>query len=263
MAAFSPAQYDTVINDLKSGLNTLSTKLGDIGPTSNQAAGRWYVTELMAQGILWCANKVIEIGEWILEKIIELMEGVGAPFIMFVSAKQWQDVRSTASSVAGELKVETLPAPKTWFGTGAAAYGRQVKPQADAANRLGILADKVSVSLGVCAAAGAAFYIALGVIVIKFIIAMIAVIAAFESVAFSWAGAALMVEEAGVNTTMIVAAVTTLVAMLTTQASQMAVIHGEAREMSNFGTQWPDAAPDHFGDATVTDGDADWSLNNQ
>ncbi|MGC4749923.1 hypothetical protein ACLQ28_30315 [Micromonospora sp. DT201] len=59
----------------------------------------------------------------------------------------------------------------------------------------------------------------------------------------------------------IIAAVGALVAVLGAQASQMVVLHGEAIDVSAFpGGKWPNATPSQFSDATVKDGDADWSL---
>jgi hypothetical protein len=41
----------------------------------------------------------------------------------------------------------------------------------------------------------------------------------------------------------------------------MVVLHGEAIDASTFPAgHWPNATPAQFSDATVTDGDADWSL---
>ena len=126
---------------------------------------------------------------------------------------------------------------------------------------IGTLSDKTAVALNTCAVAGAAFYLALVVVLIKFIAATITALVALGSVVFSWAGAALIVEEAAVNTGMSIAAVGGLVAVLGAQASQMVVLHGEAIDGSTFpGGHWPDATPGQFSDATVKDGDADWSL---
>jgi hypothetical protein len=52
-----------------------------------------------------------------------------------------------------------------------------------------------------------------------------------------------------------------LTALLGAQASQMTVLHGEAVDGGVFPHgHWPDATTTNFSDATVTDGDADWSL---
>jgi hypothetical protein len=78
---------------------------------------------------------------------------------------------------------------------------------------------------------------------------------------FSWAGAAIIVEEAGVNSALIWAAIGSLTAALATQAPQLISLHGEAIDNSFFpGGHWPDPVTSAFSDATVTDGDADWSL---
>lgn len=114
--------------------------------------------------------------------------------------------------------------------------------------------------LGICAAAGLAFYLVIGIILVKFIVAMVGVIAAIGSVAFSWAGVALAVEEAGVNTGLIIAAVTTLTAVLGAQAQQLVTLHGEAVDNSAFpGGHWPDPTAGSYNDGSVKDGTASWS----
>ena len=95
----------------------------------------------------------------------------------------------------------------------------------------------MAVQLGVCAAAGLAFYIALGVIVVKFIAAMATAIAAFGTAVFSWAGLLLVVEEAAITPAMIIAAVSGLAVVL--GASSNAMIQTRT-SMANFpGANWP------------------------
>jgi hypothetical protein len=131
----------------------------------------------------------------------------------------------------------------------------------EAAARIGAISDKTAMALTVCAASGLAFYLALGIILVKFIVAMATAIVALGSVVFSWAGAGLLVEEAAVNTGLIIGAITTLVALLGAQATQMSVLHGEAGDGGVFsGGRWPTAVTGDFSDATVTDGTASWSI---
>ena len=74
-------------------------------------------------------------------------------------------------------------------------------------------------------------------------------------------GAALIVEEAGVNSSLIWAAIGALTAVLATQAQQLIGLHGEAIDNSVFpGGRWPDPTTASYRDGTVRDGDADWSL---
>jgi hypothetical protein len=117
---------------------------------------------------------------------------------------------------------------------------KAVKDQPTAATKVGTSADKVANALTFSAVAGLAFYVAIGVILVKFIISAVATIAAVGSIVFSWAGALLIVEEFTVNSSLIIAAVTTLVAALGTQAQQMTTVEGEARDNSAYpGGHWP------------------------
>ncbi|KOX08629.1 MULTISPECIES: hypothetical protein [Micromonospora] len=259
--SFTLAQYEATMDKLSSKMTDLSDKLDKVDPTVRRAVDRWFITQGIADRLIWVGNKLLELGSAILDKIAELLKGAAAPVTFFFTASEWQGVRGLATDVSGELKPEQLGVARVWHGQAADAYIKQIKPQSDAAARIGVIADKTATALNTCAVAGLAFYVALAVILTKFIIATIAALAALGSVVFSWAGAALIVEEAAVNTGMIIAAVSTLTAVLGAQASQMVALHGEAIDASAFpGGNWPDAAPGHFSDATVTDGDADWSL---
>jgi hypothetical protein len=258
---FSTAQYEAAINKLTLGLDDLSAKLQQVGPTAEAAATRWYIPRSVADDIIWLGEKILELGSWLLDKISELLKGAAAPVVMFTTAWDWEDMRGLASGVAGQLLPEALTVGRTWHGTAADAYSKQIKPQSDAAARIASMADKTALTLTACAVAGLAFYIALGVILVKFIAALVAALAALGTAVFSWAGAALIVEEAGVNTGLVIAAVAALTTVLSAQATQMVVLHGEAVDAGTFPAgQWPNATPGQFSDATVTDGDADWSL---
>jgi hypothetical protein len=241
--AFNSAQYEAVTAKLSSGLQDLSGKLKEVGPKAESTANHWYVPSPVADALIWVANKIIELGSWILNKISEILEGVAAPVVMFSTAMDWQDsVRGAASLVAAETAPEALVAPRHWSGEAATAYTTSVKGQPTVATQIETSADKVAGALNICAVAGMAFYVAIGVILVKFIAATIAAIVALGSVVFSWAGAGIIVEEAGVNTGLIIAAVATLTAALGAQAQQMAVIEGEAQDNSAFpGGHWPDA----------------------
>jgi len=257
----SLAQYEAAIDKLSTGTRDLESKLQQIGPAAHAAANRWYVNRAIADKIIDLANKMIELGSKILDKIIELLKGLVAPIYMTLNSMDWMEIKRFATGVAGRLKPEGLTVDLRWQGAASEAYVKQIKPQAEAAARIGTIADKTAVSLVICAGAALAFYLALGVIVVKFIAALITAIAAFGSAVFSWAGAAIIVEEAGVNTALILGAVGTLLAVLGAQAKEMVTLQGEANDMSAFpGGSWPNATTANFSDATVKDGDADWSF---
>lgn len=258
--AFSEAQFQAAVDKINSGMSDLSGKIGQIRPTAEAAVDHWYIPGFVADAVLWLADKAISLAKAVWDKIAELVKGVAAPIYFFKYAFDWEDIRGLASGVSGELNPAVLPAGKRWKGAAEVAYSKIIPLQAGAGTRIGTIADKTAVALGICAAAGLAFYLALGIIVVKFIIAMVGVIVALGSVAFSWAGVALAVEEAGVNTGFIIAAVTTLTAVLGAQAQQMVTLHGEATDASTFpGGRWPDPTTGSYSDGSVKGGTANWS----
>ncbi|MGQ0839136.1 hypothetical protein [Actinokineospora sp.] len=258
---FSEAQFNEVVTKINQGMNDLSGKIGEVPQAANAAMDHWYIPGFIKDAIRWCAEKITELATWIWNKIKEVLVGVAAPVYFFKYAFDWQDIRGIANGVTGQLKPEAMPASQVWSGSAATAYKAQIKPQGDAANKLSVIADKTATALQISAAAGLVFYVAIGAILVKFIVAMVAAIAAFGSAVFSWAGAAIIVEEAGVNSALIWAAVGALTAALAAQAQQMIVLHGETIDASFFpGGKWPDPLAAGYSDGTVRDGDADWSL---
>lgn len=257
----SEVQYRQVIDSIYSGLGELSVKIQQVGPVAETAANRWYVPPATAEAIIWLGDKMIELASAILAKVQELIAGAYAPAMMFKYAWEWQDIRILATGVAGELQPGALSVDRRWTGDAADAYVGAITPQSEAAARIGAISDKTAMALTVCAASGLAFYVAVGIILVKFIVAMATAIVALGSVVFSWAGAGLIVEEAAVNTGLIIGAITALVALLGAQATQMSVLHGEAGDGGVFsGGRWPTAVTGDFSDATVTDGTANWSI---
>lgn len=258
---FSQAQFTEAVRTLNSGLDDLSGRINAVPPAANAAMDHWYIPDFIKDAIAWCAEKIRELANWIWNKIKEVMRGVAAPVLFFTYAFDWQDIRGIANGVTGRLKAEAMPSVNSWTGSAATAYKAVIRPQGDAAGRIATISDKTATALTVCAAAGLAFYVAIGVILVKFIAAMATAIAAFGSAVFSWAGAAIIVEEAGVNSGLIWAAIAALTAALGAQAQQMVTLHGEAVDTSTFpGGTWPDPTTAAYQDGTVTDGDADWSL---
>jgi hypothetical protein len=137
-----------------------------------------------------------------------------------------------------------------------------MKTHSDAAARCGTISDKAAISLTVCAAGGLAFYVALGVIVVKLIVEFAGAIIAVGSGVFSAVGAFVVITDAGITSGMIWAAVGALTALLGAQATQMVVMHGEATDGNMFpGGRWPVPGVQNFSDASMRDGDTtDWYL---
>jgi hypothetical protein len=190
------------------------------------------------------------------------LKGVAAPVYFFNYAFDWEDIRGLANGVTGQLKPEAMAAANSWTGPAATAYKGIIKPQGDAANKIATISDKTATALQICAGAGLAFYVAIAAILVKFIVAMVTAITALGSAVFSWAGAGIVIEEAGVNSAMIWSAIALLTTALGAQAQQMIGLHGEAIDNSSFpGGKWPDPITGSYKNGSVKDGAADWSLN--
>jgi len=259
---FSEAEFNATIDNINSGMVDLGGKIDALPGIAHSAVDHWYIPGFIKDAVKWAAEKICDLARWLWDKITEVLKGVAAPVYFFKYAFDWQDIRGIASGVVGRAKPEVLTASTQWTGSAATAYGKVIKPQGDAANKIATIADKTATALTLCAASGLVFYLAIAAILVKFIAAMVTAAAAFGSAVFSWAGAALIVEEAGVNSALIWAAIGALSAALGTQASQLAALHGEAVDNSFFpGGHWPVATTGGYSDGTVTDGDADWSLD--
>ncbi|MGW4898666.1 hypothetical protein ACWEQL_41505 [Kitasatospora sp. NPDC004240] len=230
------------MTELTSGTNKLNTKLGQVRPAALQATDHWYIPQKVADGIMWLADQVVSIGKGILNTVLDLLKGVVAPIYMFNYGLDWKNMRGEAKAVADEIRPEVRPTNRTWKDDAADNYADAAAMQKDAAARVGDISDKIGTSLLICAVAAMAFYVAVLAIVVKLVAATIAAIVAFGSAVFSWAGAAIIVEEAGVNTAVLATAGTALLAVLGTQANEFVTLSGEAADPSGFPNgKWPDA----------------------
>ncbi|PRY24021.1 hypothetical protein [Pseudosporangium ferrugineum] len=259
---FSQAQYEAVIREIETGLKTFEGQLAQVIPAANSAAGRWYVPPPVAEGFKWIAEKTVEVGKAILDWFIDLLKGAVAPIFMFIDSWRWMDIKGKANGVATDLSTQNLVVDDTdWSGKSRDAYLAAAGAQSSAAARIGSIAGSTSLNLLACAGAGLAFYIVLAGVLAKFIAALAVSIAGMGSGIFSGPGIALFLEEVGVNTTVIVTATSTLAAFLGAQVAAMITLHGDAVDPSSFPNGvWPMSNTSQYSDATVKDGDADWSL---
>jgi hypothetical protein len=258
---FDRAEYQRIADSLVAGADDLHGLLARVPGAVGAGLAAIDAPAPVRHAIAWCADELVSLTAGALDTIVELLRGAVAPILFFDTAYRWETVRGTATGVAGTLDPAHLPATGAWSGEAAAAYARVVKPQGDAAARVGAVADKVALTLVAGATAGLTFYVAVGIILAKLIAAIVAALAAFGTAALSAAGIAIILEEAAVTPALLTAAVSALVAVLGTQAAQLVILHGEAADTAAFpGGSWPAATADRYADATVTDGDADWSL---
>ncbi|MFF3261058.1 hypothetical protein [Streptomyces sp. NPDC002932] len=242
--AFNVAQTQATTEKLNTGVTTMSAKLDLIGPAVEKAMNHWYIPDAIAKPVIWAANKLIELGSWILDKVVECLKGVAAPVMFFLDAQDWQgpSIRGKVSGVAGNVAGDALKAPLSWTGDAATVYTKAVAGQPIAATQIETTSDKLATALTLCAVAGAAFYLALLAVLIKAILVMIAAAAAAATGVGAPVGFAAAVGEALSDAGIITGLVVTLVGVLTAQGGQMAVAKGEANDNSAWRDgKWPSA----------------------
>ena len=259
---FSQAQYEAVIREIESGLKTFEGQLAQVIPAANSATGHWYVPPPVAEGFKWIAEKTVEVGTAILRWFRDLLKGAAAPIFMFIDSWRWMDTKGIVNGVAADLTTQNLIVDDSkWSGRARDAYLAAAGAQSSAAARVGSIAGSTSLALLGCAGAGLAFYIVLAAVLAKLIAALAVSIAGMGSGIFTAPGITLFLEEVGVNTAVIVGAVSTLGAFVAAQVTAMITLHGDAVDPTSFPNgAWPKSNTGQYSDATVKDGDADWSL---
>lgn len=244
---FSQAQYEAATNKINQGMADVSRKIDQIVPAAQAGVDHWYIPGFVKDAVLWLAQEAVGIAQNLWNKITDLLKGVAAPVAFFFDAFDWENLRGLAAGVAGEISPSVMPSSRHWTGDAQEAYAKIMPAQSTAATRIATIADSTGTALDVCAAAGVAFYVALGVIVAQFVIAMVGVIAALGSVAFSWAGVGLAVGDTTVSAGLIITAVAALGVVLTAQSQQMVSLHGQAIDDAAFpGGKWPDPHTDTY-----------------
>ena len=242
--SFSVAEFQSVVDKINAGMDDISAKMDEIPKVANSTIDHWYIPDFVAEGIVWLAEKMLDLAQKIWDKVVEVLKGVAAPVYFFTYAMDLNDVSTNAERIVANLGDADMAGSEDWSGKGADAYRRQLSPQRDAAAELGHIAEQMKSSLIVASVAGLGFYLGLGVIIVKFIAAMVAAIAALGSVVFSWAGAGLIV----------------LLALLGGQVKEMGSLQNAASSDKFPGGRWPKGHSGQYSDASVKDGDNDWSL---
>ncbi|AEI11439.1 hypothetical protein [Cellulomonas gilvus] len=240
-STFTPTLHQAAVDELRGTVSALSDRLHEVRSALDSAVSRWGVPGWLADGLAWCTERMLDLGRTVLTRTGELLEGAAAPVRFFLRAYDWStQVGAPASAVASAVHPNALRAPLSWTGDAATTYKAAVAGQAAAASQVQSISSAVTVSLGACAVAGLAFYVALGVIVAKFLAAATAAVVALGSVVLSWAGLLLIVEEAAVNLGMITAAVATLVATQGAAAAALVNITNASGAHNGFpGGHWP------------------------
>lgn len=235
------SQYQSVADQLQSGVVKLSQKSAELRPTAKKAGDKWYIPQKMADAIVWIAEKLEGVVKWVLEKIEDALKAILAPATLFMKSLDWMnDIKPPASTVQGHTDFKALKAPLQWEGSAATTYTNAVRGQSSAAGRVSAIAESVSMSCAICAGAGLLFYISLAAIVVKLIAATVAAIGALMTGVGAPVAAGIFLEEAAVDSTAVWAAVGGLSAALGTQVEELLRIKSETQAPSDFpGGRWP------------------------
>jgi hypothetical protein len=244
---FNQTEYDAVIDKINSAIGDLKARIQEVIPAAEAGIDHWYVPAEVGAVVLALADKVVNVATTFLDKVVELLDGAGAPIMFFGKACDWTDVKGLTTSVTGELNPSVMPSHRHWSGAAQQAYTSMIPAQTAAATRLSAVSDSMTDVLDVCAGAGLAFYTVIGIIVGQFVVALVGVISALGSVAFSWAGVALAIEEASLGPAAIATALSALVAVLGAQTTAMNTLHSQVVDNSTFpGGKWPDPATSDY-----------------
>jgi hypothetical protein len=259
---FSVAQYEAVISEIEQGTKTFQAKLAEVVPAAESVSSQWYVAEVIGEMLQWIAQKTVELGNEILNFILDVLRGATAPIFMFIDAYKWTDFKAAANGVAADVTTQNLVIDDSdWSGKGHNAYLGAAAAQSTAAGRIGSIAKTTSDNLLLCAGAGLAFYIVVAGVIAKLIVEVVAATTAISTAVFSALGAMIFLESGVVNVTVIASAVGILATFLGAQVHALVPLHGDAADPTSFPNgAWPKSNSAQYNDATVKDGDADWSL---
>lgn len=224
---------------------------------------------LFVRLVLRISEKIVEWGQKFAdavkragEKLVEILKGIAAPGFFIATSFDWADVSTTASTLGADLQSEKVTLNETWAGTGATAYRTVTPSHSAAAARIGTMANTTRLAMLQCGIAGVAFYASALAAASVFITEVIAEVAAAGTGVGAIPAAIAGVLSTTKVITLITVALTALSALILAQVNNIQNVDVEARSGLAFPDgAWPKAATGRYDDATVLDGDADWSTN--
>lgn len=240
---FSIATFEATINELNANMKTVSTKTEELRSAVITGLDSPLVMQWMADLVIKAFNSIADAVSAFLAKVGEFLEGVAAPVLFYKRAYDWiTDVQTPMTDIADALSGDHLISEDEWSGAAHAAYIRAASDQPGAATAIAGIGKTMAISLGACATAGLAFYLAIGIIIVKFIAELVAGIAACGTIVFSPLGLAVIALDCGVTSGELLAALALLTAALTTQGGTMIAMKSALADFP--GQEWPLAVKD-------------------
>ncbi|QWW19820.1 hypothetical protein I6B53_01430 [Schaalia sp. 19OD2882] len=209
--SFNVGTYEATINELNLNVERVSTKSEELRTAVVSALDSPLVMDWMADLVVKASNSIVNATKALLKKVGEFLEGAAAPVLFFKRAYDWvTDVKTPMIDISDATSPSHLISTEKWKGAARDAYIQAVSDQPGAAKAIAGVGGTMATQLRIIAAAGCTFYIAVGIIVVKFISALIAGIAACGTVVLSPLGLGVIALDCGVTAAELIAAGTLL-----------------------------------------------------
>jgi hypothetical protein len=227
-----------------------------------------HLSDLM--GGYWFVGGVVDAWAWIQRNIEGFIYQLGVtvldapvPIRFWECANGWTAVRGDVTLVSSDLSdgnpMRTIH--NHWTGFAANNYYRIVPLHQAAANELGTVADKVQQALGWTAEAAAAYYLTVLGQTLALVATLVAAGIGMASLVGIPEALAAIAAEVGLALS---ALATSLVAASSAYSWSKVFVYNLRSELNNNAAfpagSWPSSQSEGYKDATVTDGDAEWSL---
>ncbi|PXX66625.1 hypothetical protein DFR70_103374 [Nocardia tenerifensis] len=259
----STAQMQQISKDLIDKVEELAGLPSEIRNTFNNAANSAIVRYVLRNGdeIIELGNKFADAISDLWDKFTESLKGLAAPGFFISTSFDWADFAAKANKMAAELEDTAVKVDSYWQGSAASAYGTAIAPQRTAMARVGSVANSARSAMITVGTAGIAFYASLLGIGISIVIeATVEVLGAGTGIGAIPAGIAGLITAAKFAA-LVTAAITGFVSILNSELTQAQALQVELDNPQGFPSgHWPTTGAAGFSDATVMDGDADWSV---
>lgn len=215
----------------------------------------------LAPDVVEAGVKFANLVSALWKKLTELFEGLGAPGAFIGASFDWKDFQIEVNNMASDLESTAVKVDGYWQGAAAQKYGEAIGAQQKAVTRIGTIIDKLRTACITVGGVGVAFLTALTGIVISVIVeATLEVIAASSGIGALPAAIAGCIT-ASKGAAAVVAIVAGTSAVLVAVATQVEALQVElGTDLSFPDGHWPASNSSKYNDATVRDGDNDWSV---
>ncbi|WP_157110275.1 hypothetical protein [Nocardia anaemiae] len=259
----STAQIEQTVQDLIDKVEELSAVPNTIRNSFSDAADTAIVRYVLHIGdeIREIGNKFADAISSLWSDFVDALKGFAAPGYFIATSFDWVDVAKAANTMASDLEDTAVKVDGYWQGTAATAYGNAIAAQRTAVARVGSISNAARSAMITVGTAGVAFYASLlGVAISVVVEATAECIAAGTGIGAIPAGIAGLITAAKFAA-LVTAAITGTIAIVNSVVTQAQALQVELDNPQGFPSgHWPVSGSGAYNDATVKDGDADWSV---